>query len=73
MAEADVLPGAVRLKVGRPDGDGGGVVGRAGRVDSAIESEGQGSVVEGVVLGVAADADVGLGAGDAADVVQQGV
>jgi hypothetical protein len=73
VAELDVLPGVVRLKVGRPDAYGGGVVGGPRGVEGALEGVRQRGVVEGVVLGVAANADVRLGAGEASDVVQESV
>jgi len=51
--------------------DGCGIVGRAGVVVSAVDGGPEGGVVEGVVLGVASDADVRFGACEVADVVEE--
>lgn len=71
VGEFGARPGVVRLKVGRADVDGGWVVWGSLRVDDADEGGLLRGVPEGVVLGVAADADEWLGAGDGAEVVEQ--
>jgi hypothetical protein len=57
----DPRPGAVAVKVGGADAHRRRVVRRLARVVRPVDGHGQGGVVEGVVLGVAAHADVGLG------------
>lgn len=69
-ADAEAGPCRVRLEVRGADGDGRGVVWGAGGVDGADEGRGLGGVEEGVVLGVAADADVGRG-GEAGEVGEE--
>lgn len=71
VRELGVGPLRVRLEVAGPDGDGRGVVGGARIVEGAVQREGQRGVVQRVVLRVAPDADVRLGAGEVADVVEQ--
>ena len=73
VGKLDLLPGVVGLKVRRSDGDGRGVVVGPRGVEGALEGVRQRGVVEGVVLGVAANTNVRLGAGEASDVVQEGV
>ena len=64
MAELDVLPGVVGLKVGWANVHGGRIVGGPCQVKGAVEGVGQRDVIESIVLGVAANADVRLGAAD---------
>lgn len=71
MRELDAGPCPVALEVGFPDGDGGRVVGGPVGVYYADEGGGLGGVVEGKVLGVAADAEDGIGVGEGVDVFDE--
>lgn len=73
VVEFDVLPCVVGLKVRGTNGYGGGVIGRPRRVDEPFEGIRKGGVIESVVLGVAADADVWLCALDIPKILQESV
>ena len=71
MDELGVLEGIVGFKEGGPNEDGGWVIRRTFRVDRAIQTVGQRGIVQGIVLRIAADADVRLGTNDLAQVIQE--
>lgn len=71
MGKLDAGEGLVRLEKGRANVDGGGVVVGARGVIGAVDLRRQRGVVEGIVLRVAADADVGLAAYEVAKVGEE--
>lgn len=68
VGELDARQRLVRLEKGRPQVDGGWVVVGALRVVGAVDLRLERGIIKGIVLGVAADADVGLAAEDVANV-----
>jgi hypothetical protein len=73
VTELDVLPGVVGLKIGWANEYGRRIVGGPCQVKGAVEGILQRGVIEGIVLGVAADADVRLDAAEVCKVVQENV
>lgn len=71
VRKPDARPCPVALEVGLADGDGGRIIRGLVGVDDANEGRGLRGVVEGKVLGVAADADDGVIVGYGVDVVDE--
>lgn len=71
MRELDARPLVVRLEIRWTDIYDGGVVGRPGVVECAIEPVGQRCVIKVDILGVAANSDMWLCALKLAEIVQE--